>query len=194
MTPKIPAWHKQSNETVDQFNLFDMYLRERNAAEVARQVFGDRGEDGVQAGRAYLQKLKKEKNWEARVNAYDHWIAKNKDDATKRLVQGEITYIKRQRMKFLKRVVRIADKALKVVETKTEDVSLFEADSAAQILGRIDNLWRKFEDSNAALASADEPYQKELDGVQGKLIALIEEKNRKITASHGANEQKEILQ
>lgn len=192
MTAKTQLWHRQDVENEEQWVLFDMFLRERNVSEVARQYFGDRGEQGLLAGRVYIQRLKKEKNWDMRVKAYDRWVAKQKDDATGARIQQEISEIRNQRVTVLRKVSRKVMKAIESVQEQDfTDKDLFKVSILLEITTKMDGLWRKFEESNPASATVEKPFENEIAGAHERLLALVDSKQKKL---EDAPKHKEILQ
>lgn len=196
MVVKFQLWHRQNDETEESYQLFQLYLRERNVSDVAKEYFGERGPAGIEAGRVYIQKLKREKRWEARCIAYDRWVAKQKDDAVGEEIQQEIGLIKRQRISMLRELQKKMKWAMKLAIISS-DQDLYKLNTLLEMATKMDSLWRKFEESNPVSAAAENPFQKEMEGAQARLNEFFDQKMKKMMPTlqvDSSNTDKEVIQ
>ena len=187
---KEPIWHRQSDETTEDYALFELYLRERNMAEVARQYFGERGERAVETGRIYIVQVKKKRRWAAREQAYDRWIAQQRDDATKAVVQNKVKEIGKRQVQLINQTEKIVRRALQNIENERdpEKQTLYQADLAAQVVTRIFGLYQKLVEANPEAEESKKPFENEIAGAQAQLIRFVEKNQKYIKPDTGAEE------
>lgn len=184
MKNDIKPWHRQTEETSEQFDLFSLYLRERVVTEVAKIYFAGRDENGVNAGRVYANHLKTTKKWNARCAAYDRWVAKQKDDASAELIAQEMALIKKQRVTLLHKIYQKVNKAVDSVKLESiTSKELYQVQTLVGITEKMLNMWEKFEQSNPALATVSKPFENEIAGMQEKLLIAIGEKQKKLVSN-----------
>lgn len=201
MAARVQPWHQRDGETDEQYELFKLYLVERSPLEVAKKFFPDEKEYDfynkrrVESGRAYIQNLKKQQQWDVRVRAYDRWVAKTRDDAIKKMIGDEVARIRRERIKISRHISRQVDRTFKELDARDEQhsedkdnkVKLYERELAIKIARAADEYFRKLEESNPEAADEETPFGKDIASAQEQLIAFIEK--NKI-----AQPPKEILQ
>lgn len=181
MKDKRQSWHRHERESEQEYNFFLEFLRERNVTEIAKKYYADRGQQGLETGRTYIQHIKREFQWDQRVRAYDYWLAKQKDDAIMAMVRKEVSDIRKKRVKILQKVATKVNKAVDSVRDENiKDTELFKVNMLVDIVAKMDGLWRKFEESNPISATAEKPFEKEAVGMQEKLIAMIEQSQKKL--------------
>lgn len=192
---KIRPWDRQEKESPEYFAMFEMYLRERNIPYVIRTLYPG----GGMTERDYVNKISQRYQWKKRADAYDRWIAKQRDDAIKAQVQQETKIITEYRIELItdvvKKVKRFGKQLDKIfVDEKSAEIPQLESEAKrgasktlekthvglvkgyVEMVKMTDDLMRGFVKDNPAQESADAPMTAEKQSAQARLEAFIKKR------------------
>jgi hypothetical protein len=180
---KLQPWHRQENENDEQWELFQIYLRERSNIAVAQTVMAGQSEQKVQVFVTHVSRVKHDKKWDARVKAYDRWLNKQKDDAIKEIVKRGIIAHGNATVTTLRRVDRLLNKVLKKIEDDKELPTLYAIDQLMTITRKMSSTWKDLKEINPEqLEEVAKPFENEMNEAQKKLMDFV--KKQRETTPH----------
>ncbi len=211
---KERAWDKQERESDQFFAMFEVYLKERSIPTVIKLLYPE----GGLTESDYVNKISQRYLWKKRADAFDRWVAKQRDDAIKGLVQHEVKLIAGYRVELIKdlykKVQRYGRQLDKIfVDEKDAEIYQQPSDTAkgrsktlervhlglvkgyAEMVKITDDLMSGFQKDNPADMSADAPLNAEKQSAAARLAAFVEKNEAALKLeSDKLNAQSEIRQ